>query len=563
MDATRVIVSRLQTQALLCGNRRTDPTRADPVTTADHDSGSGSTEVPKNPPLGASRGNRAIQFRDSLKNSPPIVIVGVVLVVLAAIATLITSVGTIKSSIESTFFANAVLANKLSSLSTGVQISIFSSNLGPANARTTRGTYREYIFKADKCTVQALTDSQDQVFGFTITVTDSDFRPAVSAAGFEGDPEDRNMIQLGVSSMTELRTAPLSVGGRLSNTDTYYAELHRALEHGNASGLLVLVATSDRGYIPPEYLQRLGSSRDGFRTIAESDDNADLSSFFGQRREEFVINTIGYLDLSVLPGVSSEIGASPASILTSAGTLLGDYRVGPSRDQPASQPSSALDLYGQLSQLSVDVSSDYFDSVLGAPTMTRHSGNHTADVYNNPYCYVLAISNDEQGVLVYTVTTKSKDFRPPVPYLGSDYAGDPNSVPLMLGLDTFADFAYNPTPFLDQGAAAGGWNNGRWELYMELHYLGGALAYQSVFLAFSDAGYDFRTTRDLERALQLDPPLPAADGTLDAEEDGVANYREYTTINAYGVSSRNSLVDLLALELGLFPFTDYWTVKLP
>jgi hypothetical protein len=211
-----------------------------------------------------------------LKDAPPIVLLGLFLVLLSSVITISSGTSILVKWYESTLGRKRALAKKLRRLSAGVSIGYFQDILGPATFERTVKSFVEYVFVDPLFYVQAISKDRT-VVSFSVTTRSRRFNPVLKLGPYRLDGE-RVSIRLGKSrfaemdSMAKPKEIACSVGARRF-------EYHEEFYFGN----------------PGKYMDFVFSINDaGFRHHSFVSDRAPLSlddpavkSF----RRESVINT--------------------------------------------------------------------------------------------------------------------------------------------------------------------------------------------------------------------------------------------------------------------------------
>lgn len=156
-------------------------------------------------------------------------------------------------------------------------------------------------------------------------------------------------------------------------------------------------------------------------------------------------------------------------------------------------------------------------------------------VFVRPNCYIQALADQDERVLMYAVTARNPDFHPSFewPDDGSE------TPPVVLGTTTFAEWAQSPHL---GGAASPDWIRGHfgasWMHYMECVKLSHVDNFISIVVASSDAGQFYDTAETMPFPQDEYPePLNAAIRRNDPADPAIAWYRRGTPINTYGEAS--------------------------
>ena len=138
--------------------------------------------------------------------------------------------------------------------------------------------------------------------------------------------------------------------------------------------------------------------------------------------------------------------------------------------------------YAKIQSLATGTQIDYFSAVLGAPAFKNHEQtNYFEYVFVHPKYYVQAITDTENNVLLYSVTTRVSGFNPTFGIGGIDSRSG-KEFTVVLGKTKFDQLPFNPKKLEgDQGA--------RRSYYREKYYFGNLGFYQNYDFAYSDSGY--------------------------------------------------------------------------
>lgn len=199
--------------------------------------------------------------------------------------------------------------------------------------------------------------------------------------------------------------------------------------------------------------------------------------------------------------------------------------------------------YRKIKSLAVDTKIEYFTDILGAPAFKNRTTNNFEYVFVRPKYYVQAVTDLENKVLLFAVTTRKSDFHPVLDLGAMEVDG--NKFAITLGKTKFGEISSSPTYiFGDQGA--------RRSWYWEKYYFGNPGFYQFYFFANADSGYPHNDTyvpyEDIEK-------LPRGAGDMQSIDiskipNSVRNFRDHCVINTYGVSSLASELDESPFDIG-------------
>lgn len=149
-------------------------------------------------------------------------------------------------------------------------------------------------------------------------------------------------------------------------------------------------------------------------------------------------------------------------------------------------------------------------------------------VYVNNLFYVQALTDKNNKVLVYSVTTRKKDFNP-------IFNTPDNSIRIILGKTKFSEISDGPEKKY-------GWVGAHTFSYIEKYYLGNPGNYADYYFSINDAGYT--EFGEFDQLTLLNPEF------IDLPEnfEKIKKFRGSSVINTYSVTQ--PVIDL-AIESGL------------
>jgi hypothetical protein len=175
-------------------------------------------------------------------------------------------------------------------------------------------------------------------------------------------------------------------------------------------------------------------------------------------------------------------------------------------------------LLNKLNRLSAGVNIDYFQTVLGDPPVFKTTLDQRCEhIFVNRYFYVQAITNMEDSVIVFSVTTRTRRFNP-VLTLGP-YSLTGESLRVRLGRTKFAE-----TDVLVKSPKLSCWIGAHSFHYFEESYFGNPANYQTFIFAINDAGYMHH------------PPISGGE-ELSIEDPSVKEFRREAVINTYTITA--------------------------
>lgn len=135
--------------------------------------------------------------------------------------------------------------------------------------------------------------------------------------------------------------------------------------------------------------------------------------------------------------------------------------------------------YENISRLATEVNITHFNSLLGNPAYINLESNLKEYIFVNDLFYVQGVTNSNDKVLAYSVTTRDRSFNPKVPFfekvlLGKSNFKDINEYTIGSGQDPNWAISYLGAHDL---------------FYTEGYYLANPGGYQSIFFSMTKSGY--------------------------------------------------------------------------
>lgn len=168
----------------------------------------------------------------------------------------------------------------------------------------------------------------------------------------------------------------------------------------------------------------------------------------------------------------------------------------------------------------------YIESIFGPPVKEAHSEDSRVHeyIYSFKKFYLQVVYDNNNTVILYSVTSKDKDFHPEVPYLRKT-----------LG-HKFKDFGNN-IDYLQSSYSS------KFYEYEEGHYLGNPGNYRNFYLAYNPAGVDYFELH----------PLPdfSNDKKSPPNKKDLEEFRRNNAPNTFGVGDVLGSPEGLELSFGL------------
>lgn len=197
-------------------------------------------------------------------------------------------------------------------------------------------------------------------------------------------------------------------------------------------------------------------------------------------------------------------------------------------------------LLKKINKLAPEVTIDYFINNLGNPTIVNRGENQKEYIFVFKWAYVSASTDLNGQVLMFSVTTRSKRFKPHI-ILGP-FSTENKVIVVKLGKTTFSHLDKIGTGKVVSGMGA------RRGYYVEEYYFGNPGNYQTFAFSFNQAGYgkgDYLCVLNFGAESSADPRIQV--------------FRNDTTINTYSITS--PYITLEEIENGSNPGPNYDQVR--
>ncbi|HIE0657710.1 TPA: ETEC_3214 domain-containing protein [Providencia rettgeri] len=168
----------------------------------------------------------------------------------------------------------------------------------------------------------------------------------------------------------------------------------------------------------------------------------------------------------------------------------------------------------------------HIESVFGAPMQEDHSddGKVNEYIYSFKKFYLQIVYDYNNRVILYSVTSKDKNFHPMIPYLGKE-----------LG-NKFEDYG-DSIDYLQSGYSS------KFYQYEEGHYIGNPGNYRNFYLSFNPAGVEY---------FDLDPLPDIYNGEeYPPNEDDLKKFRANNAPNTFSIGEIQGSNDGPELYFGL------------
>lgn len=168
----------------------------------------------------------------------------------------------------------------------------------------------------------------------------------------------------------------------------------------------------------------------------------------------------------------------------------------------------------------------YIESIFGPPIKETHSEDNKISeyIYSFKKFYLQIVFNSDNTVVLYSVTSKSSDFHPNIPYLNAP-----------LG-ENFTRYGQDQH-FLYSGRSS------KFYEYAEYHYLGNPGNYRNFYLSYNPSGTDYQELEQL--------PDIFNDKNSPPKKDQLNSFREKNAPNTFAVGDINGSPDGIELYFGI------------
>lgn len=184
----------------------------------------------------------------------------------------------------------------------------------------------------------------------------------------------------------------------------------------------------------------------------------------------------------------------------------------------------------QFRQLGANETGRYFEAILGVPAVERDHGKLHERVWADRLYFVQALTESDDRVVVYSITSRTQRFRIAVPFPGGGKYWSDQSAPLTatLGKSSFLDAGADPQRVSGSRGARRFW-------YSEVFGFGNPGHYQHLILSVNDAGFISDGSSDL---ISESPVVGGPETDLSAAVlPAMAGAREQARPNTYSVTA--------------------------
>jgi hypothetical protein len=193
----------------------------------------------------------------------------------------------------------------------------------------------------------------------------------------------------------------------------------------------------------------------------------------------------------------------------------------------------------QIEKLVPATNINFFNEILGSPTFVNKRNKTKQYVFIKDLFYVDAITDFENKVLAYSVTTRDKNFNPS--FTLGPYSTDKKQVVIKLGKSTFSEV---DDLWKHDAKITSGLGNRRM-CYREEHYFGNPGLYQTYIFGMNDAGY-----------IDSGDPSILNMGITKTSDPRVEEFRKTAVINTYTIIAPFVNPDELEITTWLGPDLD-------
>lgn len=202
------------------------------------------------------------------------------------------------------------------------------------------------------------------------------------------------------------------------------------------------------------------------------------------------------------------------------------------------------DIFGQknlalkkIQKLSAGVDIGYFKDILKNPVFINKTKCKNVEyIFIDPLFYIQTITDENEQVLAYSITTRKKDFNP-VLELGP-YESAKGSLSIVLGKSKFEELNYLGEPQKIKSYV------GAHDLfYGEEYYFGNPGNYQSYAFSLNEAGYCGIENKNCNNSIF--PPMNIIDKEIKISNKQIQDFRKGGIINTYTVTAPLTSLEII------------------
>lgn len=177
------------------------------------------------------------------------IIVTIILSVTAAFAGIISNLTTIENFMNTTFFPNQMPLKNIEDLAPGVNIGSYENIFGVPTYLNQNKVLKtkEYIFVNTYFYLDAVTDTNDEVLYFAVTIRDATFNPVFKSPGYR-ENQPIFQITLGISTFNDVDGLPKYID---TSVGAHYFSYYETRFYGNPGDYEEFgFGLNEAGYIP-------------------------------------------------------------------------------------------------------------------------------------------------------------------------------------------------------------------------------------------------------------------------------------------------------------------------
>ncbi len=193
----------------------------------------------------------------------------------------------------------------------------------------------------------------------------------------------------------------------------------------------------------------------------------------------------------------------------------------------------------RISSLSAGLDIDYFTEMIDfRPAFKNQYDNYQEYIYVHELFYIQAITDQNNKVLMYSVTTRDYSFNPKL--VLDEMSQDNKKFVVILGQSTFGDVE----DYLPESISAGYGARRAW--YHEKYYFGNPGLYQNYIIAYNDAGVG--SIEDFT-ILSFDT-LDQYNRTEASISPDIKKIRNHIIVNTYSIGNQLGIDGFSAFQFG-------------
>jgi len=193
-------------------------------------------------------------------------------------------------------------------------------------------------------------------------------------------------------------------------------------------------------------------------------------------------------------------------------------------------------LLNSISQLSGGVNIKHFDTILGSPVFKNVRQEKFLEyIYVNKYFYIQAVTDQNEKVIFYSVTTREKDFNPEIPFGDWDEETG-KQANVILGETTFTELNDTPEIYANFRGAHN-------HFYTEGYWTGNPGGYRSYFFSLNESGYENQSSPFMKNVPYVVSTSSIFVGQESITDPDLTSFRNESVINTFTVTAPMVRID--------------------